>query len=65
MNYPQHATIAEIDLDNLRYNYRNIKQHVAPSELISVVKANAYGHVPYRLPAVCKPKGRSILPLPD
>ncbi len=44
MNYPQHATIAEIDLDNLRYNYRNIKQHVAPSELISVVKANAYGH---------------------
>ncbi len=38
------ATIAEISLDNLSYNYRQIKQRVAPCEVMAVVKANAYGH---------------------
>lgn len=44
MQYPQNITVAEIDLANLRYNYRNLKQRVAPAGVMAVVKANAYGH---------------------
>lgn len=35
----------EVDLDNVAFNYRSIKDHVGPSvQLMSVVKADAYGH---------------------
>jgi alanine racemase len=44
LRFPPSATIAEINLANLRFNYRNIQQRVAPAEIIAVVKANAYGH---------------------
>jgi len=44
MHFPQNTTIAEVDLNNLRYNYQNIKQKVAPAQIMAVVKANAYGH---------------------
>ena len=37
-------TFAEINLNNLVYNINAIKEKVAPSEIIPVVKANAYGH---------------------
>jgi len=38
-------TRAEIKLDNLLYNYRNIKQRVGKDvAVMGVVKANAYGH---------------------
>jgi alanine racemase len=36
------ATVAEIDLDAVRHNVRAVKP--ATSELLAVVKANAYGH---------------------
>lgn len=37
--------VAEIDLDAIAYNYRQIRKRVAPgSEIIPVVKADAYGH---------------------
>jgi alanine racemase len=32
----------EVSLDNLRYNYRLIKEHVRGARVIAVVKANAY-----------------------
>ena len=35
---------AEISLDNLSYNVRNIKKLVGKSRLIAIVKADAYGH---------------------
>ncbi len=35
---------AQIDLDALRFNARNLARAVAPARLIAVVKANAYGH---------------------
>lgn len=35
---------AEIDLDALEYNVKNIKRKVGNKELIAVVKADAYGH---------------------
>lgn len=37
-------THALINLDNLAYNIRCIKNLVAPSKVIAVVKADAYGH---------------------
>ncbi len=37
-------TVAEIDLSALRSNYRALKTIAAPSELMVVVKADAYGH---------------------
>lgn len=35
-------TRMEVSLDNLRYNYRLIKKHVKGSDVIAVIKANAY-----------------------
>lgn len=37
-------TRAEIDLDALRYNFRNIKDKAGNQKVLAVVKANAYGH---------------------
>lgn len=48
--YRKHAVWAEINVDALRHNFREIKQHVAKGcKLCGVVKANAYGHgaIPY------------------
>ena len=36
-------TRMEVSLDNFRYNYRAISDHVKPSRVIAVIKANAYG----------------------
>ena len=35
---------AEIDLDAIAYNTRNIKKLIGDKDLIAVVKANCYGH---------------------
>jgi alanine racemase len=35
---------AEIDLDHIRFNVESIKQKIGNTEIIGVVKANAYGH---------------------
>lgn len=35
---------AEIDLDALRHNYKEIKKLIGNKEILAVVKANAYGH---------------------
>jgi alanine racemase len=34
----------EIDLDALLHNYREIVKHVAPAQVVPVVKSEAYGH---------------------
>ncbi len=45
MNIVSHpATRAIIDLDHLAFNFRNIRDAVAPARVIAVVKADAYGH---------------------
>ncbi|MGO5072509.1 alanine racemase [Clostridium sporogenes] len=38
------AVWAEIDLDNLQYNLKQIKKICGNKEIIGVIKANAYGH---------------------
>ena len=41
----QRPTWAEISLEALKHNYREIKSHLNPAaQLMAVVKANAYGH---------------------
>ncbi len=37
-------THLEVDLDRLAANYRAIERHVAPSRVMPILKANAYGH---------------------
>ncbi|MBW2677823.1 MAG: alanine racemase [Deltaproteobacteria bacterium] len=37
-------TCAEINLGNLLENLKAIQDHVAPSRVIPVIKADAYGH---------------------
>src|SRR5262245_53134376 len=38
------AVWTEVDLDAVRANVRALREHVAPAELLAVVKANGYGH---------------------
>ena len=38
------AVWSEIDLDAVRANVAALREHVAPSEVLAVVKANGYGH---------------------
>jgi alanine racemase len=37
-------TVAEIDLNRLSKNYHAIQHHVAPAQVMPILKANAYGH---------------------
>ncbi|WP_244638243.1 alanine racemase [Clostridium fungisolvens] len=39
-----HPVWVEINLDNLEFNLNQIKNKIGNSEIISVIKANAYGH---------------------
>ncbi|NPV70082.1 MAG: alanine racemase [Firmicutes bacterium] len=39
-----HTTFCEINLDNIAFNYETVCRYVAPSEVIPVLKGNAYGH---------------------
>jgi alanine racemase len=37
-------TLVEVDLNRLASNFLAIRQHVAPSKVMPILKANAYGH---------------------
>jgi alanine racemase len=41
---PERWAWAEVDLDAIAHNVRTLRQLVAPSALLAVVKADAYGH---------------------
>ncbi|MFI5047657.1 MAG: alanine racemase [Acidimicrobiia bacterium] len=38
------AVWSEVDLDAVRANVRALREHVAPADVLAVVKANGYGH---------------------
>lgn len=40
----ERVSFVQIDLDNVAFNYLSIKSYVNPSEVIPVLKGNAYGH---------------------
>lgn len=40
----QHRIWAQVDLDNLVHNYRQVRQIAAGREVLCVIKADAYGH---------------------
>ena len=41
---PSRPTYLEVNLPQLKQNLENIRAHVAPSKVMAVLKANAYGH---------------------
>src|SRR5947209_4679963 len=43
-NWGGRATRAEVNLDAVAENIRNVARHAAPADVMAVVKANAYGH---------------------
>lgn len=53
--------IAEINLDNLAYNVRNIKKQAQDARLMAVVKADAYGHGAVESAEVCLENGAEYL----
>lgn len=51
---------AEINLTNLEYNIDRIKEKIGDSELIGVIKADAYGHGSVKFAQVLQKKGCKI-----
>ena len=41
---PYHLTWAEVDLKVVSGNFRQLKKHAGKAKILSVVKADAYGH---------------------
>ena len=50
---------AEIDLDNIAFNMKNIKKLVKDKEVIAVIKADAYGHGAVEVAKVLSENGAS------
>ncbi|HWQ30670.1 MAG TPA: alanine racemase, partial [Negativicutes bacterium] len=55
-------TYAQVDLDRIAHNYREIRNILAPTtELMCIVKANAYGHGAVEVARVLAREGASML----
>ena len=55
-------TYAEVDLDKIAHNYREIRRILSPdTELMCIVKANAYGHGAIEVAKVLVEEGTSML----
>lgn len=52
---------AEIDLDAIKYNIKNIKEKVSDKKVIAVVKADGYGHGALEISKVLLENGASML----
>ena len=61
MNDIMRQVWAEIDLDAVKFNIRNIKKIVGDKEIIAVVKADAYGHGAIDLAPILMDNGASKL----
>lgn len=58
----QKRTWAEIDLENIRYNYRQMRSVLRPEQkFLGVVKANAYGHGAVKIASVLEEEGADYL----
>lgn len=58
----QKRTWAEIDLDNIRYNYRSMRAALKPTQkFLGVVKADAYGHGAVKIAEVLEKEGADYL----
>lgn len=60
MTYRQEI-VAEIHLERLRHNLHQFQQHIRPSQIIAVVKANGYGHGAVQVARVCIEEGVTLL----
>ncbi|WP_244834709.1 alanine racemase [Clostridium sp. BJN0001] len=61
MNRLLRSVWAEIDLDAIKYNIKNIKKKVFDKKIITVVKADGYGHGALEISKVLLENGASIL----
>ncbi|MBQ5777544.1 MAG: alanine racemase, partial [Oscillospiraceae bacterium] len=52
---------AEINLENLAHNFREIKKFTNGADIIAVVKADAYGHGALEVAALYEKLGAKIL----
>ncbi len=59
--YEYHRLLAEIDLDAIAHNIREIKKTLGGSGLLAVVKADAYGHGAEEVSKVCLYNGADEL----
>src|SRR5262249_59710458 len=56
--------LAQVNLSALRANLRKVREHASNSQLLAVVKADAYGHGLTRvLPALSEADGLALLEL--
>ncbi|MDW8225060.1 MAG: alanine racemase [Bacteroidota bacterium] len=55
------ATIAVVDIDRLRANFRLVRRHAEPAEVLAVVKAEAYGHGLVECAEIFRQEGAAML----
>lgn len=58
---PMRATIAVIDTEQLRHNFRIVREHVAGRAILAIVKANAYGHGLVECAEIFRQEGATML----
>jgi len=51
------ATVAEINIQNLKHNYNRIKAIAPQSKMMAIVKANAYGHGMVKIAKILQEEG--------
>ena len=61
INSRRMRTWAQIDLDNIEYNYSLIRERIGKAKLCCVVKANGYGHGAVKLSALYEKLGADYL----
>jgi len=55
------ATVVEVDIEQLRANFRSVRKHVEPAAVLAIVKANAYGHGLVECAEVFRQEGAAML----
>ncbi len=55
------ATVAEISINNLKHNYRRIREIAPNSAMMAIVKANAYGHGMIEISKILQNEGVEFL----
>ncbi|MCS7177552.1 MAG: alanine racemase [Candidatus Kapabacteria bacterium] len=55
------ATVVVVDTEQLRENFRQVRQRVAPARVLAIVKANAYGHGLVECAEIFRQEGAAML----
>ncbi len=55
------ATVAVVDVEQLRQNFRAVQRYVEPRAILAIVKANAYGHGLIECAEIFRQEGATML----